>query len=302
MEGDRCVKTRQRRRRHRRREHDVVQRDRRRAWARALTGGPNVDILDGGPGADVLVGGGGLDRATYGNHTAPVTVTLDDIANDGEAGEADNVRSDVEDVIGSPLSDTLTGNGSASRLYGGAGADVLNGLGGDDTLTEGRGPDTESGGDGQDTFEQASSADRGDVFNGGAGSADRISYARRAAAVVVDLDGTDDDGVVGEHDNVQTDVEQVVGGHADDSLTGSAAANLLLGGPGNDTLNGLAGADALVGEAGDDTLLGGAGNDTLTSVDGVLGNDRLDGQADSDSRSFDRFDAWANCEALAIFP
>ncbi len=49
-------------------------------------------------------------------------------------------------------------------------------------------------------------------------------------------------------------------------------------------------------------MLGGTDIDTLTSIDGVLGNDELDGQADSDTCSLDRFDAWANCEALAIFP
>ena len=268
-----------------------------------LTGGPNIDFLTGGTGADLLSGGGADDRVSYGDRTAPVSVTIDGVADDGEAGEADNVRPDVEYVGGGSGSDTLTGSAGPNYLYGGSGRDVLNGLGGADTLRGGRGPDTENGGDGDDSFEQPTLVgDRRDVFNGGAGSADRVSYADRTAALVVDVDGIADDGRPGELDNVQSDVEQVVGGIADDTLTGSGAADVLLGGDGNDTLSGLGGPDTLRGDAGDDTLLGGTGDDALTSVDGVLGNDALDGEGDSDSCSFDRFDAWANCEALAVFP
>jgi hypothetical protein len=48
-------------------------------------------------GADILSGGAGaFDRAPYWD-AGPVVVTLDDNANDGEAGEGDNVRSDVGD-------------------------------------------------------------------------------------------------------------------------------------------------------------------------------------------------------------
>ena len=39
----------------------------------------------------ILNGGDGTDAATYGGRAAPVTVTLDNQANDGEAGEGDNV-------------------------------------------------------------------------------------------------------------------------------------------------------------------------------------------------------------------
>jgi hypothetical protein len=71
-----------------------------------LNGGPGDDVLLGGSaqdyvlgdeGADILSGGAGaFDRAPYWD-AGPVVVTLDDNANDGEAGEGDNVRSDVGD-------------------------------------------------------------------------------------------------------------------------------------------------------------------------------------------------------------
>jgi Ca2+-binding RTX toxin-like protein len=60
-----------------------------------LTGGWANDTLDGGPGADVLKGGGGTDTVTYASRSAAVNVSLDGVANDGEAGEGDNAGTDV---------------------------------------------------------------------------------------------------------------------------------------------------------------------------------------------------------------
>lgn len=65
-----------------------------------MTGGDGDDVFDQGTapdGADDLRGGGGADVADYGRRPAgSVTVTFDDTANDGAAGERDNVRADVE--------------------------------------------------------------------------------------------------------------------------------------------------------------------------------------------------------------
>ena len=57
-----------------------------------LTGGEGNDVLDGGGGADTLGGGEGYDLADYSARTAPVSLTLDGAANDGEAGEQDFAR------------------------------------------------------------------------------------------------------------------------------------------------------------------------------------------------------------------
>ncbi|NHC13648.1 Calx-beta domain-containing protein [Motilibacter deserti] len=87
----------------------------------ALTGGAGADVLDGGPGTDVeksgsgddwfvqgaspngaddLAGGDGADTVDYsGRLVGSVAVTLDEVANDGAAGEGDNVRSDVESSV-----------------------------------------------------------------------------------------------------------------------------------------------------------------------------------------------------------
>ena len=66
-----------------------------------LMGGADADTLDGRAGADVLDGGAGTDRAIYTSSPGPVHVTLDDTGTDGVDGERDDVRSTVENVVGS---------------------------------------------------------------------------------------------------------------------------------------------------------------------------------------------------------
>ena len=100
-----------------------------------LVGGAGNDLLIGGAGSDVFSGGkGGGDAVTYGYATAPLTVSIDNIANDGVAGEQDNVKTDVENIYGGSGSDTLTGSSADNVIYGGAGNDLITGLGGKDSL------------------------------------------------------------------------------------------------------------------------------------------------------------------------
>jgi Ca2+-binding RTX toxin-like protein len=105
----------------------------------ALNGETGEDDLAGGAGADVVDGGPGSDRADFGDAARAVTVTLDQLRNDGEAGE-DWVR-DAERIRGSAYDDTLVGDAGANDLDGGAG---------DDLLEPGTGRDTVSAGPGQD--------------------------------------------------------------------------------------------------------------------------------------------------------
>ena len=89
-----------------------------------LYGGPGGDRLDGGPGADVMDGGSGPgDVALYDTRTQPVSVTIDGVANDGQAGEGDNVSA-VEDIVGGSGDDTLVG-ALPGKIYGEAGNDHL---------------------------------------------------------------------------------------------------------------------------------------------------------------------------------
>jgi Ca2+-binding RTX toxin-like protein len=224
-----------------------------------LNGGPGNDTFGdaGGAGADTLSGGAGADTADYSSRTVPLTVSLDDQAGDGAAGEGDNVRSDIE---------TVNGGSQADHLIGSAGNDTLRGSGGDDVFDGGGGADTISGGSGNDTMD----------------------YSGRTAPVVVTLDGVANDGATGENDNVGTDVDVVLGGAGDDYITGHSGTNELDGNGGSDTLNGGGGNDVLNGGAGDDRLFGDGNDDALHGgdgrdrLDGGAGNDTLDGGADAD--------------------
>lgn len=115
-----------------------------------LWGGAGDDLFDGGAGADQFYGGVGTDTVTYQTRMASVAVKLDNTANDGASGEADNIRDEVEVVIGGLGADTLTGSARDDRLFGSDGNDKLAGLGGADYLVGGAGFDSLDGGDGSD--------------------------------------------------------------------------------------------------------------------------------------------------------
>jgi Ca2+-binding RTX toxin-like protein len=144
--------------------------------------------------------------------------------------------------------DTVTGGVASDAIDGGDGNDLLYGMRGDDTLIGGRGDDTLLGGAGSDLLE------------GGAGS-DTVDYSAYGVRIEANLfDNTsgvayiaiDPGGSQFEEDRVRQ-VENVLGGTADDTLIGDDANNLLNGGGGSDTL---------IGHGGNDTLIGGAGVDT----------------------------------------
>src|SRR5262249_31505359 len=87
--------------------------------AKQLDGGPGDDTIDGGGGADVISGGDGDDVADYSSRTSDLSVSLDGAANDGQAGEKDNVEPDVEDIWGGSGDDRLTGNELDNAIDGG---------------------------------------------------------------------------------------------------------------------------------------------------------------------------------------
>ena len=141
----------------------------------AVDGGAGDDQLEfGGPamadgvgsGADDVHGGPGTDRTSYLDRGTKVSVSLDDLAGDGVAGEGDNVHGDVEVVVGSELDDALAGNDGAQQLFGNAGFDRIDAAGGDDLLNGGTGDDELYGGPGRDRLEGSAGED---YLEGGAG-------------------------------------------------------------------------------------------------------------------------------------
>jgi len=254
-----------------------------------LEGGAGNDILKGGNGKDILDGGTGSDTVDYSDKIVAVTLTLSGatpaVVKINKSSE--DTISNFENAIGGSGNDLLTGDGLVNRLEGGAGDDVLKGAGGNDVL---------DGGDGIDTAD----------------------YSDKAAAVSVTLAGATPVMVLvnGVAEDTISNVESVVGGSGNDTLTGDALANRFLGGAGNDVLEGgegidtadysdktaavvvtLAGATPVtvtVNGVAEDTIsnieniIGGSGRDTLIGdalanrLDGGLGNDLLIGGLGSD--------------------
>jgi hypothetical protein len=141
-----------------------------------LDGGPGDDDLEGVPGghedetattgSDTYVGGGGGDTVTYEERSENLSLSPDGVADDGAAGEHDNIATDVSAIVGGHGSDRLTGNAYRNVFAGGEGDDELAGAGGDDQLGGGPGSDRLSGGDGQDVL---GGDDGDDTLDGGAG-------------------------------------------------------------------------------------------------------------------------------------
>jgi Ca2+-binding RTX toxin-like protein len=206
-----------------------------------LLGRAGDDILLGGAGADHLDGGVGADTASYAGSGGAVTVNLITGSATGGDAQGDTLVS-IENLQGSGLDDTLTGNGGANTLIGGAGNDTLDGSVGVDTMI---------GGAGNDTYRVDNSADK-----------------------VQELAGEGTDSIVSSRnyilgDNVedltfvQGSGSNVTGNAGANHLTGNEMANILVGLAGNDVLDGRAGDDQMDGGDGTDTLTGGAGNDTF---------------------------------------
>lgn len=209
-----------------------------------MIGNDGSDVADAG---DTFIGGPGFEIVDYAARTAAVSATIGADANDGEAGELDNVGAGIDAVFGGSGGDTLSGVGIADNL-------ILDGRGGDDHLV---------GGSGNDTLLPGAGAD--DMIGGaGTDGASLSGAADLTAPITVTLDNAANDGGDGEGDNVHSDVEAVLTDAGDDKITGGPGANILLSGDGNDGIDALdggadtaidcgVGADILYADTGDPT-------------------------------------------------
>jgi Ca2+-binding RTX toxin-like protein len=227
--------------------------------------------------------------------------------------------------FGGPGNDSFAGGAGDDTFSGGEGTNSLDGREGDDVLTGGTGVDTLTGGAGDDLFagspvDEPDGADRyiggshgtGGGQNGSTG--DTVTYEDRQDAIIADIDGAPDDGGGGcpalsgcEDDEIESDVENVIGGSEDDQLVGNAISNRLTGGPGDDSLLGSSsasadGADVFDGGDGDhDRVLYSPRADDITAGVGFLNSgasgendqvldtveDLVGGQGDDDLRGDD---------------
>ena len=234
-------------------------------YALAISGGSSSDWMRGGTAADTFAGGGnaGLgtgDVVSYEGRSASVTATIDGVADDGAAGEVDNIATDVENLVGGTAADVLTGSAAGNIIEGGGGSDTIVGGAGQDRIYGGRsdgsgaadGADTVHGGAGKDTIFPDPNPMGGESYFGD-GDVDTISYTGQTGNFNISLDDIANDGLDGETDNVHSDIENVVGGLGNDVIVGSSSDNVLVG----------VGGEGEGATGGHDTLRGGAGKDTL---------------------------------------
>eukprot|EP01035_Chromulina_nebulosa_P031293 gene31293-biopygen20088 len=171
-----------------------------------LQGAGGNDIIEGGTGNDVINGGDGVDTVSYENspNSVGVFVNLTSGTTNGDAGN--DTITNVENVIGSTISDTLIGNAGNNVLTGLGGDDSLIGNDGDDTLIGGAGEDFLRGRNGNDNLQGGadndflSGGEGDDVMDGGDGI-DRVSMflslptdAQTGATVDLAIAGPQDTG------------------------------------------------------------------------------------------------------------
>jgi Ca2+-binding RTX toxin-like protein len=226
------------------------------AGANVLGGAEGADVLDGNGGNDTIDGEAGSDTLDYGDASNAVHVDLADHTATGEGSDAVN---GIENVVGSPFDDELTGDAAANILAGGDGDDTIDG------------------------------GEEADTLVGGAGT-DTVSFASATKGVTVDLrkgtaKGAGADTVDG-FENVQGSGKGDVirGNKGVNELDGKGGADDVSGGDGNDDVLGGDGNDLLFGQNGNDLLKGGNGKDQLNGGKGK--HDICKGGGDPDSFVF----------------
>jgi serralysin len=209
------------------------------------------NLIVAGDGDNFLDGKGGQDTVSYADATAGVTVSLATTVSQATGGSGTDTVLNFENLTGSALNDTLSGNSGANVIDGGAGADLLSGGTGNDIYIVDNSGDIITDTGGVDTVRSSINCTLG---------ANLENLILLSGA----LEGT--------------------GNALANVLTGNGANNVLRGLAGNDTLDGGGGDDTLIGGAGNDTYIvdgatevifenAGEGTDTVvTSVSYTLGS------------------------------
>lgn len=237
-----------------------------------LNGGAGDDSLSGGDGNDLFLFSGtgdGFDAVDGGSGTD----TLSALANNTVIGLTSVIG--VEAITangftgvyvgGSSIADTLDLSSvtltSITKIDGGSGNDSLTGSTAADTLVGGSGNDLLSGRAGNDSID------------GGADS-DTVDYSYASAAWTINLSAGSSQGTSGSETDTIANVEHVIGGSGNDTITGTSVSNSLNGGDGN---------DSITGGDGDDSLSGGDGGDVFRVSGTTSGADYIDGGGGSDT-------------------
>jgi Ca2+-binding RTX toxin-like protein len=200
-----------------------------------VIGGSSDDRFRGAATGEEFNGGPGIDTVTYNDRAAdqPVTADPDGVADDGVAGEGDNIGTDVENITGGTGNDLIGGSPVANLLDGGPGTDTatyagradgvtanLDGVANDgapgegdalvgfEALVGGEGPDLLTGSPGPDVL---AGAGGNDVLDGGDGpdtlSGEGGNDALTGGSGVDVYSGGDGDDAVTSFDGLAEDVD-----------------------------------------------------------------------------------------------
>lgn len=230
--------------------------------------GSNDDSIEAGGGNDSVVAGAGDDTVWGGNDAGADTI-LGGAGNDLINGQGGN-----DSIDGGADDDSIAAGAGDDFVTGGSGNDSINGGIGTDTLDGGTGADLISGAGGGDSILGGDDADTimlfdgygADTIAGGEGGvdADVLDASWIGADLELDLSangaadnesGTLTSTTAGDVANF-IEIESVVLGSGDDSVTGSS---------GDDSVATGAGADTVAGGQGDDNIALGA-NDGAQDV------------------------------------
>jgi Ca2+-binding RTX toxin-like protein len=161
---------------------------------------------------------------------------------------------------------TITGGGGSDTLLTNNGGHTINltghNAGNFDNITF-SGIQSLVGGTGRDAFRFTNNSAVLDGTINGGGGGDFLDYSGYTIPVTVNLATGSATGVDGGKAGGVINIQNVIGGASNNTLTGDAQGNILIGGGGSNVINGGTGASILMGGGGTATVNGGSGNDIL---------------------------------------
>lgn len=227
-------------------------------FADTLGGDTGNNRIEGRSGADGIDGMGGRDIASYAGSSAAVAIDLG--AGTAAGGDAQgDTLTNIEGLVGSAFSDTLTGGANANYFRGGTG-DTISGMDGNDRvlLVNARGAAIDGGAGARDVLIVQGDVDAFASLTG-------VEHAAVRAGGTLSLLGVDDGPTVIVSRGVVGDIVTITGGGADERIVAGEF-------------------DILHGSAGDDTIVAA---DRQQLVDGGVGQDTLRVAANADIDLFD---------------
>ncbi|WP_226662903.1 calcium-binding protein [Microbulbifer aggregans] len=244
-------------------------------------GDTGFDQYRGGAGTDTLQGTPGNDEFRFSAFAGEASVEIID----GYGGE--------DRILGTDTNNTL--DFSNTQLIGivsidaAGGNDTVYGTSAADTIIGGMGSDYVDGGDGDDTFLITAGDPGSDRYIGGNGfdqivgtdaDDDLIFAVFNGAYTVEQIDGkagvnrilsNDSNNVLDFSEATLLNISQIDAAAGNDTVYGTAAADVIIGGLGSDSVHGNAGDDVFIhtpGDTGHDRYQGGEGTDTLQGSSG----------------------------------